>query len=269
MDKEGKMSVTGHLAELRKRLLFIVFILVLLFVIAFTYSEYLVDTLITPIEKDLRLSLDKPYLSFVDKPQKTQLVFLAPAEALWMNIKVSMVAAFLLSVPVILLEIWLFIKPALKKKERKYFIPFITSGTSLFFVGVLFCFIIVLPFAMQFLLTYKTGKLTAMISIGNYMDFTMKFMLAFGFVFELPIVMTFLTKMGFITPDKLARSRKYALVLAFVVAALLTPTPDAFNQTLMAVPIIILYEAGIWASRFFYTGKDKKDKQALQAKEDE
>jgi sec-independent protein translocase protein TatC len=96
-----------------------------------------------------------------------------------------------------------------------------------------------------------------MISVGKYIDFCLKFILAFGAIFELPVVSVFLTKMGIVTPDFLAKNRKYAVLIAFVAAALLTPTPDAFNQTLMAVPIIILYEAGIWASKILHKKKKR------------
>jgi sec-independent protein translocase protein TatC len=104
---------------------------------------------------------------------------------------------------------------------------------------------------MQFLLTYKTGALTPMLSVGDYTDFCLKFVLAFGAIFELPIVILFLTRAGIISTKALAKNRKYAFLIAFILAAILTPTPDAFNQTLMAVPIIILYEVGIIVSRIF------------------
>ena len=115
--------------------------------------------------------------------------------------------------------------------------------------GSAFCLFIVLPFALQFLLTYKTEHLKAMLSIGNYMDFSIKFLLAFGLIFELPLAMVLATRLGFLTPDFLARNRKYAILANFIVAAILTPTPDVFNQSLMAVPLCLLYEVGIIASR--------------------
>ncbi|HHN65945.1 MAG TPA: twin-arginine translocase subunit TatC, partial [Nitrospirae bacterium] len=127
---------------------------------------------------------------------------------------------------------------------------------GLFLLGDLFCFVIILPFAMGFLLTYKTASLQPMISVGSYIDFTLKFLLAFGAIFELPIVILFLTKMGIVTPKMLAKNRKYAVLIAFILAAILTPTPDAFNQTLMAGPILVLYEAGIIISKIF--SKEKK-----------
>ncbi|MCI4625797.1 MAG: twin-arginine translocase subunit TatC [Candidatus Magnetoovum sp. WYHC-5] len=259
MNKDDKMPFTSHLAELRQRILIILTVLLLVFSLCFTYSDWFVKILIFPIEKDIKLSLDKPYITFIEKAKEASLVFLAPAEALWMNIKVSMVASFVIIIPLILMQIWLFVRPALHDKEKNFFFPFIIISTLLFLVGSFFCFAIILPYALGFLLTYKTSGLTPMLSVGNYMDFTMKFILAFGFVFELPIILIFLTKLGIVTPEKLTKSRKYALVLSFVVAAFLTPTPDAFNQLLMAVPIILLYETGIIASRFFYRNKKEKE----------
>jgi sec-independent protein translocase protein TatC len=129
------------------------------------------------------------------------------------------------------------------------------TASLLFLVGASFCFLFVLPFAMGFLLTYKTESMTPMLSVGNYVDFCLKFILAFGAVFELPIVIVFLTRVGIVSPQTLAKNRKFAILFAFIIAAILTPTPDAFNQTLMAVPIIVLYEAGILVSRLFVRRK--------------
>jgi len=176
-----------------------------------------------------------------------------------MHLKVSFVVGLMLALPVILHQLWKFISPGLLAKERKYIAPFVVTATLLFLAGAAFCFLFVLPFAMSFLLTYKIGALTPMLSVGNYVNFCLKFILAFGAVFELPIVIVFLTRMGVVTPKTLAKNRKYAALLAFVASAVLTPTPDAFNQTLMAVPIIILYEAGILVSRFIVRRKPIKE----------
>jgi sec-independent protein translocase protein TatC len=123
-------------------------------------------------------------------------------------------------------------------------------------LGALYCFFLVLPFAMGFLLTYKTGSMTPMISVGSYVDFCIKFILAFGLIFELPIAIIFFTRIGVVTPKTLAKNRKYAILIAFIAAAILTPTPDAFNQTLMAIPMIVLYEVGILISRIFVRKKE-------------
>ncbi len=166
-----------------------------------------------------------------------------------MHIKISFISAFVISSPLIFYEVWKFIAPGLLEKEKKYTLPFVITTTFLFSIGALFCFIIILPFAMNFLLTYKTESLQPMLSVGRYIDFCLKFIVAFGAIFELPVVTVFLTKMGIVTPEFLAKNRKYAVLIAFVIAALLTPTPDAFNQSLMAIPMIVLYEAGIWVSK--------------------
>jgi sec-independent protein translocase protein TatC len=135
-------------------------------------------------------------------------------------------------------------------------VPFVFVATALFLTGAAFCFFIVLPFAMSFLLTYKTGDfMMPMLSVGQYVDFCLKFILAFGAVFELPIFIVFFTRIGLVTPQTLAKHRKYAILIAFVVAAILTPTPDAFNQTLMALPMIVLYEVGIIVARIFVKPK--------------
>ncbi|MGO9613870.1 MAG: twin-arginine translocase subunit TatC [Dissulfurispiraceae bacterium] len=252
--EDAKMPLTEHLGELRKRIIISLITLFVAFLIAFNYSEDIFRFIMFPLKYDLDFSVTKRYIEFVpkDKLQSTKLVFLAPAEAFWMNMKVALVVGLLLSLPILFLQLWKFVSPGLHQKEKKYIVPFIVVTTSLFLAGAAFCFFIVLPFAMAFLLTYKVGDfLMPMLSVGQYVDFCLKFILAFGIIFETPVVIIFLTKIGIVTPKTLAKNRKYAILIAFVIAAILTPTPDAFNQTLMAVPIILLYELGIWLSPLF------------------
>lgn len=256
---DEKMPFTGHLSELRKRVVISMVGLLIGFLISFNYSENIFDILTFPLKSEMHFSMSTPFISFApSKIKNPSLVFLAPAEAFWMHLKVSFVAGLMLSLPLILHQLWKFIAPGLLAKEKKYIAPFVVIATMLFLTGAAFCFLLVLPFAMGFLLTYKTGSMTPMLSVGNYVDFCLKFILSFGAVFELPIAIVFLTRMGIVTPRTLAKNRKYAILLAFVAGAILTPTPDAFNQTLMAVPIIILYEAGILVSRFFVKKKMEK-----------
>ncbi|MBI4653602.1 MAG: twin-arginine translocase subunit TatC [Nitrospirae bacterium] len=258
MPAPDKMPLTEHLTELRKRLLVSIIAIFIGFGICFYYSEYIFHILTVPLKKTLTFSITSPFIFFEDsKNPNINLVFLAPAEAFWMHMKISAISGLILTSPVILYEFWRFAGPGLLLKEKKYAIPLMAIMTSLFLIGALFCFLLVLPFAMNFLLTYKTETLKPMLSVGNYMDFCLKFILAFGAVFELPVVIVFLTKIGVVTADTLAKNRKYAVILAFILAALLTPTPDAFNQILMAGPIILLYEAGIWASRIFNRKKSE------------
>lgn len=251
----GKMSFVSHLTELRKRIVISLIAILIVFLFTFTYSEEIFKFMIFPLKYSLSFSYHDPYVQIVQQEklsQSTKLVFLAPAEAFWVNMKISFVAALMFSLPIIFSQVWKFISPGLLPKERKYVLPFIVVATVLFLFGVMFCFFIVLPFAMEFLLTYKLGEvLMPMLSVGQYMDFCLKFMLAFGVIFELPIGIIFAVRMGIVTPRTLAKNRKYAVLLAFIVAAILTPTPDAFNQILMAVPMLFLYEIGILVSRFF------------------
>jgi len=252
--EEHKMPLTEHLGDLRKRLFVSFGTLFVTFLIMFTFSEKIFHLIMFPLKNRLQVSLENPYLQFVpqEKLQHIKLVFLAPAEAFWMHIKIAFVAGLILALPVIFYQLWKFISPGLLHKERHYVVPFIFIATSLFLVGAAFCFLVVLPFAMRFLLTYKVGDfLSPMLSIGRYVDFCLKFIIAFGAVFELPIAIVFFTRMGIVTPKTLAKNRKYAILGAFIIAAILTPTPDFFNQTLMAVPMIVLYEVGIIVSRIF------------------
>ena len=249
--ESAKMPLTEHLSELRRRILTSLAAVFVVFVVVFNYSEKLFELITFPLRAELHFSIAAPYIEVIRKTA-APLVFLAPAEAFWMHLKVSLVAALIISLPVVFYQLWRFISPGLIEKERKYVIPFIFFATSLFLVGALFCFGIVLPFAITFLLGYKTKNIAPMLSVGSYVDFCLKFILAFGIIFELPLVIVFLTKIGIVTPKTLAKNRKFAVLFAFIAGAILTPTPDAFNQTLMAVPIIILYEIGILFSRLMY-----------------
>ncbi|RPI37927.1 MAG: twin-arginine translocase subunit TatC [Nitrospiraceae bacterium] len=252
--ENSKLPLTEHLSELRKRILISLAFLLIAFIVIFNYSEDLFNILSFPLRSEIKLDLTNPYIHIIEK-KSVSLVFLAPAEAFWMHMKVSFVASFIFALPIIFYQVWKFISPGLLANEKRYLIPFLLSSTALFLAGSLFCFVIVLPFAMTFLLGYKIGTLTPMISVGSYIDFCLKFILAFGAIFELPLVIIFLTKFGIVSPRSLAKNRKYAILVSFIVAAVLTPTPDAFNQCLMAVPIIVLYEIGILLSMLIHRKK--------------
>lgn len=268
---DATMPLTQHLGELRKRILFSLAIILVIFLGTFSFAEDLFRFVMFPMKYRLdfalpiKLNMDlsqkafgfsgqEMYVRFVpqEKLQGLKLVFLAPAEAFWMSMKISFVAAIILSTPVLFYQLWKFISPGLHHHEKRYVVPFVFTASLLFLFGAAFCFVLVLPFALEFLLTYNVGDFLApMLSVGQFVDFSLKFILAFGVVFELPIIMIFLVKLGVVTPETLAKNRRFAIVLAFIIAAFLTPTPDLFNQTLMAVPMILLYELGIWVVPFF------------------
>jgi len=221
---DAKMSFMEHLGELRVRIVRALIGLLIGTVIVLPFSQYIVDWLAKPVTK----------LNYT-------LVFTAPAEAFWVQMKVGLIVGIFLSAPVILWQVWAFIAPGLHGHEKKYALPFVIIGSLLFVGGGAFSLFVVTPYAIQFLLSYARPGLQPMITLQNHVDFLLKFTLAFGAVFELPLALTILARVGVVNAKMLARNRKYAILGAFIAGAVLTPTPDAFNQALMAGPLIILY----------------------------
>lgn len=232
--QDAKMPFLAHLGELRKRIVVSLIALAVGFAATFSFSERIIDWLARPMQE---LGM--------------KLAFLEPTEPFWVNMKVALVAGLFLVFPVILYEIWAFIAPGLLPHERKFALPFIIIGTLCFGLGAAFALMVIVPYAVKFLVTFKATNLVATISVNRYVDFAIKFTVAFGLVFELPLGITLGSRLGLVTPEFLARNRKYAILINFVIAAILTPTPDAFNQLLMAGPLILLYEVGIIAARLF------------------
>lgn len=226
------MPFLAHLGELRKRIVISLVAMGVGFMITFNFSEKIITWLARPLAP-------------------IKLAFLEPTEPFWVNMKVALIAGMFLVLPVILYEIWAFVAPGLLPQERKFALPFVVIATLSFAVGASFALMVIVPFAVKFLAGYKTENLVATISVNRYVDFVLKFTIAFGLVFQLPLAITLGSRLGLVTPEFLAKNRKYAILINFVIAAILTPTPDAFNQCLMAGPLILLYEAGIVAARIF------------------
>lgn len=160
-----------------------------------------------------------------------------------------MTGGILLACPVILWQLWRFIAPGLYRHEKRVLVPFTFLATACFFAGAAFCYYVVFPPAFRFLAGYATEQLQVLPAVKEYFSLALRLLIAFGCVFELPLFMVLLAKMGVVTPTQLAGQRKYAVLVAFVVAAIVTPTPDVVNQCLMAVPLMVLYEVGILAAR--------------------
>jgi sec-independent protein translocase protein TatC len=235
VDPEGRMPFLDHLGELRTRIMWSLGFLLIGVLIGFPFSQRTVDYLARPI-----------------RSAGHTLVFTSLTEAFWVQMKVALILGLFVAAPGILWEVWRFIAPGLHQHEKKYAAPFVLIGSLMFLLGGAFALFVVTPYAIQFMLSFaRPGVLQPMITIGSYIDFLLKFTLAFGAVFELPIVITLLARMGVVTAAMLARNRKYAILGAFVTAAILTPTPDMFNQSLMAGPLILLYEVGIVSARIF------------------
>jgi sec-independent protein translocase protein TatC len=247
-DDQSKMPFLAHLDELRKRLIVSFAAIGVGFVLVFNFREWIIKCLQWPLTTDILMGRHFPFIAFRSKPPLAKLTALGPAETLWTHFKVAFIAGLLLALPIVLYEIWKFIAPGLLPKERRFALPFVLLSTLFFFLGVAFCFFIVLPMAMQFLLTFDPS-IQQTPRFSEYVDFTLKFLLAFGVIFELPLAMVIAARMKIVTPQFLARNRKYAILINFIIAAILTPTPDIFNQCLMALPMCLLYEVGILASR--------------------
>jgi sec-independent protein translocase protein TatC len=232
---DDKMPFMEHLGELRVRIMRALIGVLIGALIPLYFSQRIVDWLALPVT---RLG--------------HELVFTAPAEAFWVQMKVGLVCGLFLSAPIVLWQVWAFVSPGLHTHEKKYAVPFVIIGSVMFLAGGAFALFVVVPYALTFLLGYaRPGVLKPMITVQNHVDFFLKFTLAFGVIFELPLAMTLLARMGAVTAQTLGRHRKYAVLGSFVVAAILTPTPDAFNQAMMAGPLIVLYEVGIVSARIF------------------
>ena len=237
-------DIKPHLVELRKRLAISVGSLVVMFFVMFYFHEPILEWMVEPLNTAL-IEVGKKSVHAADGMVTTSQV----GGAFFVALKVSFFAAIVGALPIILAQLWMFIAPALYTNEKKMIIPFIFGGTTMFALGVLFAYYIVTPFGFDFLITFGSFKFTPLINIEDYVGFFTKIMFGFGIAFELPIFAYFLALLGMIDDRQMRDFFKYAVVIIFVVAALLTP-PDILTQLLMAGPLIILYGFSIFIVRF-------------------
>ncbi|NJL58292.1 MAG: twin-arginine translocase subunit TatC [Desulfobacteraceae bacterium] len=242
--EEDKIPFTSHLEELRERLVKAFIAIAVGFCIAYAFKEKLFDFLVDPLIK--AMGKDKAVLIFTSIP-----------EAFFTYMKVAFIGGLMLAVPVILYQFWMFLAPGLYPKERKFIGPVIFVSTFFFVGGALFGYYFAFPVGFQFLLEYATGNIKAMPSMGEYMGFASTLLLAFGIVFELPLVIIALAKFGIVSVSFLRKYRKYAIVAFFIIAAILTPSPDAVTQCIMAVPLCVLYELSIFGAIFVSKKKEE------------
>jgi sec-independent protein translocase protein TatC len=235
-NEEHKMSLTEHLVELRKRLTNSLIALGIGFGVCYYYKDWIFDIVTRPLTQVL--------------PKNSYLVYTGLTEAFFTYMKVAFFASLIITSPFILYQIWKFIVPGLLPKERKYVVPFVISSSFLFITGVLFGYFVALPPAFEFFVSFNNKYLQAMLSFKDYLSLFVTFLLGFGVSFELPIFIFFLTKLGIVNAKMLSKQRRYAILLIFVVAAVLTPSPDALSQILMAIPLMFLYEVSIFVSKF-------------------
>jgi sec-independent protein translocase protein TatC len=232
---EREMSFLDHLEELRKRILRSIAAIFIGAIAAYFISEWLVNVVSAPLAD-------------------VGVYFKAPAEAFLTHIKISLFAGIIISSPIILYQIWMFVGPGLLNSEVKIVIPIVASSTIFFLLGGSFCFFYVIPLAVKFLLEFGTENMKPMIMIGDYISFAGALVLAFGIVFELPVASLILGRIGVIDHKMLSKGRRYAIVGIFILAAVITP-PDLISQLLLAGPLYLLYEVSIVV--VWLTGRDR------------
>ena len=244
-----------HLVELRKRLFISVMTVIVMFVVCFSFWNQILDFIIAPLQNTL--------------PDNQKMVFLEVLEQFFVAMKVAFFTGFLFSLPIIFWQFWLFVAPGLYENEKKYVIPFVISATFMFLVGAAFCYYVVVPIGFAFLINFGQQLFSAMLNIGGYVGFFTKLVIAFGIAFELPVITFFLAKLGLVDDKMLKNSFRYAIVVIFIFAAVMTP-PDILSQFLMAVPLIGLYGLSIFiAARVNPAKNEGPEQETDEEKEDE
>ncbi len=235
-----KVPISHHLRELRDRFVIVAIVVAVFFGLSFYFIDFLIFWLQRPLPKKF-----------------LELTFITPTEPFFTHMKVALMASIFISMPVILYHVWGFISPGLKVKEKKITALFVTFGTLFFLFGGVFCYYLVLPLGLKFLLVYGSQWWKMQVTIGFYFSFVVKLMLAFGFAFQTPLLMVLLTKVGAINTVKMRLYRKWAFLGMFGLAAVLTP-PDIITQVLLALPLYGLYEFGVIVSYWFEDPKNRE-----------
>ena len=244
MDDEKKIPFTGHLEELRRRLIVCFSAVGIGFVLSYGFKEKLFQI------------LTRPLISVMKTGDK--LIFTGLPEAFFTYLKVAFLSGIILATPIIFYEFWMFVAPGLYNKEKRLMFPIVFLSTLFFVGGSFFGYFIVFPYGFKFFLGFASETIQPLPSMREYLSFASKLLLAFGLVFELPLVITFLAKLGMVSVSFLKKNRKYALLLFFVGAAILTP-PDVVTQVMMALPLMVLYEISIVGARIFGKKPSEKD----------
>jgi sec-independent protein translocase protein TatC len=244
MDEQEKIPFTEHLEELRKRLIVCFIAVGVGFVLSYGFKEKLFQILTRPLIRVMQTG---------DK-----LIFTGLPEAFFTYLKVAFLSGIILAAPVIFYEFWMFVAPGLYDKEKRLMVPVVVLSTVFFVGGAFFGYFIVFPYGFKFFLGFASETIRPLPSMREYLGFAAKLLLAFGLVFELPLIITFLARLGMVSVSFLKKNRKYALLLFFIGGAILTP-PDVVTQIMMALPLILLYEISIVGARIF--GKKNSEKE--------
>jgi sec-independent protein translocase protein TatC len=235
--RKKKYSTIGdHLEEFRFRLIICIVAFIVASILVYLKVDYLLEILVRPAGRA---------------------IFLRPTELFFSRLKLAVFGGIFLSLPITLFEIWRFVSGGLTKRERKYVLFYGPISLVVFAAGAGFAYYVVMPLGLKFLLSFATAEIKPMLSISGYISFVGMLLLSFGTIFELPLVVLFLTSLGMVSSSFLGRSRKYVVVLIFIVAAILTP-PDVFTQILMAGPLLFLFEISILLSRFLEMSRRRR-----------
>jgi sec-independent protein translocase protein TatC len=240
-----------HLVELRTRLVRCLIAVGVGFAACYAFAERLLDVLLKPLTDVM--------------PAGSKLIATSLPETFFTVMKLALVAGVFVASPYIFYQLWKFAAPGLYKEERKIIVPVAISSAICFVGGALFGYFIVFPFGFKFFVDYASDYITVMPTISAYFSLAVTLLFAFGLIFELPVFIFFLTSLGLVSTKALRKFRRWAILLSFIVAAILTPTPDAINQLLMAGPMVVLYELGIWVS--WFVDKSRKEEKARKEQE--
>ena len=253
---QNSMNFFDHIKELRQKLMYSIFFFILCFIICFYFSQSIFEFLAKPLTSILQ--------------EGSGLIYTALQEAFLTNVKVAFFTAAFISFPFLSIQIWSFIAPGLLKKEKQISLPTIIAIPFLFLLGAAVVYYVISPIAWKFFLSFQTAQadgmnITLQAKMNEYLSLMMTFIFAFGLAFQLPVILLLLVRFGVLSIEQLVSFRKYAIVLSFVFAAIITP-PEPFSQISLALPVIILYEVSILISRFF-AKKNKKFKDLEQEDE--
>ncbi len=241
-NRELEMSIYEHLDELRRRLIWVMVTLVIAVAVSFTFADTALAIITRPVGN---------------------LVMLRPSEGLLVRIRLALWMGLVLNSPVILYHALAYVLPALTRREKIGLFIFLPAGLLFFAAGATFSFLVIVPYIYSFLLGFSSESLQPFISVDNYVSFVTNLVIPFGVIFELPVVVLLLTSLGVITPSFLARNRKYAVLIIFVAAALLSP-PDVISQVIMGLPLLGLYEFSILLSRLIYRRRQKVESEETE-----
>lgn len=235
-----------HIADLRKRLVISSITVVIMFFACFSFYEPILEWMMAPVKHAL--------------PAGTSMIAVEIQETFFTAMKVAFFGGFIISLPVIFWQLWLFLAPGLYDHEKKLVVPFVFFATLMFLLGASFAYYIVVPVGFDFLIAFGNSVVSVLPSIGKYVGFFTKLMIGFGIAFELPVITFFLAKIGLVNDQMLKDFFRYAVVLIFIVAAVLTP-PDVISQVLMAAPLLILYGVSIYIAKVFNPAQKEEEEE--------